>query len=123
MITEPVSDRKEQQFSVPRSARIARQGPRFSRRQFSAQAFHDQSVDLLKGLLRDSDVFLALRIDDGLREHGNVGFPCRHYPPRNIARLHESLECAVIKRSHALHVPPSLSLILAPGFVGISGLR
>ena len=47
--------------------------------QIPAQAFHVQSVDLLKGLLRDSDVFLALRMD-ALREHDNVGFPCRHYP-------------------------------------------
>jgi hypothetical protein len=30
-------------------------------------------------LLRDSDVFLALRID-ALREHDNIGFLCRHYP-------------------------------------------
>jgi hypothetical protein len=65
-ITQPASDRKEQKFSVPRSARIARQDSRFGCRQIPPQAFHDQSVDLLKKLLRDSDVFFALRID-GLR--------------------------------------------------------
>ena len=37
--------------------------PPFGSRQFPAQAFHVQSVDLLKELLRDSDAFLALRID------------------------------------------------------------
>jgi|SRR5580704_10429917 hypothetical protein len=42
-ITEQVSDRKEQKFSVRRSAR---QDSRFGCRQFPAQAFHDQSVDL-----------------------------------------------------------------------------
>jgi hypothetical protein len=66
-----VSDRKEQKFSVRRSARIARQDSRFGCRQFPAQAFRDLSVDLLRELLRDSDAFLALRID-GLLEHDNV---------------------------------------------------
>jgi hypothetical protein len=64
-ITEPLSDRKKQKFSVPRSARIARQNSRFGSRQFPAQAFHVQSVDLLKELLPDSAgdsaAFLALR--------------------------------------------------------------
>ena len=83
-ITEPVSDRKEQKFSVRRSARIAHQDSRFGCRQFPAQAFHDQSVDLLKELLRDSDVYLALQVD-GLRELDNVGFPCRHYPTCSAA--------------------------------------
>ena len=70
-ITEPPCDRKEQKFRVPRSARIARQDSRLGCRQIPAQAFHDQSVDILKELLRDSDVYLALRIDE-LREHDNV---------------------------------------------------
>jgi hypothetical protein len=47
-ITEPASDRKEQKFSVHRSARIARQDSRFGCRQIPAQAFHDRPVDLLK---------------------------------------------------------------------------
>ena len=63
-ITEPPYDRKEQKFRVPRSARIARQDSRLGCRQIPAQAFHDQSVDILKELLRDSDVYLALRIDE-----------------------------------------------------------
>jgi hypothetical protein len=83
-ITEPGVNRMEQKFSVPRSARIARRDSRLGCRQIPAQAIHDQSVDLLKELLRDSDVFLALRID-GLREHYNVGFPCRHYPTCSAA--------------------------------------
>src|ERR1700752_3878785 len=53
-ITESASDRKEQQFSVLSSASNARQDSRLGCRQIPAQAFHDQSVDLLKELLRDS---------------------------------------------------------------------
>jgi hypothetical protein len=78
-ITEPACDRKEQKFGVPRSARIARQDSRLGCRQIPAQAFHDQSVDLLKELLRDSDVYLALRIDE-LREHDNVWIPVSPLP-------------------------------------------
>jgi hypothetical protein len=73
------SDQKAKIFNIPRGARIARQDSRLGCRQIPAQAFHDQSVNFLKQLLRDSDVFLSLRIDR-LREHDNVGFPCRHYP-------------------------------------------
>src|ERR1700730_8855890 len=83
-ITEPASDRKEQKFNVPRSARIARQESRLGCRQIPAQAFPVQSVDLLKKLLRDSAVFLALRID-ALREHDNVRFPCSHSPTCSAA--------------------------------------
>ena len=91
-ITEPVSDRKEQKFSVRRSARIARQDSRFGCRQFPAQAFHDQSVYLFKELLRDSDAFLALRID-GLLEHDNLRFLCaRSYQTRQD---HSSAEGAL----------------------------
>jgi hypothetical protein len=50
----------------------------------SLQAFHDQSVDLLKELLRDSDVFLALRID-ALLELDNFGIPYRHYLNCSVA--------------------------------------
>jgi hypothetical protein len=74
-----VSDRKEQKFSAPRSARVAAKTLASAAARFPAQAFHDQSVDLLKELLRDSDVFLALRID-GLWEHDNFGIPVSPLP-------------------------------------------
>jgi hypothetical protein len=78
-ITESPCDRKEQKFRVPRSARIARQDSRLGCRQIPAQAFHDQSVDILKELLRDSEVYLALRIDE-LREHDNFWIPVSPLP-------------------------------------------
>src|ERR1700730_9332147 len=83
-ITEPACDRKEPKFSVPRSARIARQDSRLGCRQIPAQAFHDQSVDILKELLRDSDIYLALRIDE-LREHDNVWIPVSPLPTCSAA--------------------------------------
>jgi hypothetical protein len=67
-IAEPPFDRKAQKFNILRSARSARQDSRFGCRQVPAQAFHDQPVDLLKELLRYSDVVLR----SGLMGCGNL---------------------------------------------------